>query len=186
MRLIHGDAAKLTIRNIGLVVSFSLAVSMTVGHLTTSEVRRARVTDPSRSLQARLPMPEEVRMVMRKACDNCHTYETQWPWYSHMAPASWMIARDVKRARKAVNFSEWSETAGKRKGSAMGTLLAACETAKTRRMPPVQYRLMHSEANLTQPEIDTLCVWTRSAVRQIREAGTSKQARLQRTSPSFE
>jgi hypothetical protein len=117
-----------------------------------------------------------------KACNNCHTYETKWPWYSRIAPASWLIDHDVQRARAAVNFSEWSDTAGKRNGTAMGMLMAACESTKTGRMPPVQYRLLHPEATLTASEIDCLCTWTRTAVRHVKEARTRKPASLQRSS----
>ena len=144
--------------------------------MSTSDVRQSRATDPSRSLQAALPMPDEVRLVMAKACNNCHTSETKWPWYSRIAPANRLIEYDVKRARAAVNFSEWSDRAGTKKGTAMGMLMAACEGAKTRRMPPIQYRLMHPEATLTASEIDSLCTWTQTAVRQIKEATSRNQA----------
>jgi hypothetical protein len=167
MRLTHDKPRELAMKITGLLAALILPISVVVGSMSTSDLRQSHATDASKSLQATLQMPDHVRLVMAKACNNCHTYETKWPWYSRMAPANLLIEDDVKRARAAVNFSDWSDTAGKSKGAAIGMLMAACEGTKSRRMPPVQYRLMHPEATLTASEIDSLCTWTQAAVRQI-------------------
>ena len=130
MRLTHEEPGTRK-KIVWLLAAFILTISALVGNMSTSGARQPRATDPSRSLQAALQMPDEVRLVMAKACNNCHTYETKWPWYSRIAPANRLIEYDVKRARAAVNFSEWSDTAGKKKGTAMGMLMAACEGSKT-------------------------------------------------------
>ena len=51
--------------------------------------------------------PPSVEEVLRRACFDCHSHETRWPWYSRVAPASWLVARDVHEARQELNFSDW-------------------------------------------------------------------------------
>jgi len=111
-------AVKIMVKIIWLPAALFLTISAVVGSISTSDVRQSRATDPSKSLQAAVPVPDNVGFIMAKACNNCHTYGTKWPWYSRIAPANLLIDYDVKRARTAVNFSEWSDTAGKRKGTA--------------------------------------------------------------------
>jgi hypothetical protein len=50
----------------------------------------------------------QTRALVKQACFDCHSNETEWPWYSHVAPASWLIERDVRQARARLNFSEWN------------------------------------------------------------------------------
>ncbi len=52
----------------------------------------------------------ETRALVERACFACHSNETDWPWYSHVAPASWLVQRDVMGGREALNFSEWPQT----------------------------------------------------------------------------
>ena len=72
-------------------------------------VRPSRVNppvDPSMRLEAG-PVPTPVAALLRRACYDCHSNETHWPWYSSVAPTSWLVSRDVVTARKQINFSRW-------------------------------------------------------------------------------
>jgi hypothetical protein len=60
--------------------------------------------DPSQTIYATLPMPADVKAVFERSCKNCHSNETSWPWYSYVAPISWVVVRDVHQARKADEF----------------------------------------------------------------------------------
>lgn len=122
---------------------------------------------PGRTIEATLDVPPNVDAVLKRACLDCHSYETRWPWYSNIAPASWMIASDVQRARSAVNFSDWAVQAGRKRTTAMGALAAACEGAKIGRMPPPAYRLLHSDASLSAADVDLLCDWSVTQMRQM-------------------
>jgi hypothetical protein len=83
-----------------------------------------------------------------RACFDCHSNKTRWPWYANVAPFSWAVQFDVETARSVINFSEWNRRyalavyAGRRTSSGM--------------MPPYKYRMAHPEANLTQEERDEL------------------------------
>ncbi|HMA79693.1 MAG TPA: heme-binding domain-containing protein, partial [Candidatus Binatia bacterium] len=56
-----------------------------------------------------LAVPAEVQAILRRACYDCHSNETNWPWYSQIAPASLLLANDVKEGRREVNFSTWEK-----------------------------------------------------------------------------
>ena len=117
-------------------------------------------TDPSQTLAAQLPVPRDVQTILDRSCRDCHSHDTRWPWYSHVAPASWLLARDVASGRDELNFSEWGqydpETAGEQ-------LEAICSQVRDRAMPLPPYRLLHSEARLTAHDVETLCRWTEAA-----------------------
>ena len=81
------------------------------------------------------------RVLAVRACYDCHSNETVWPWYSHVAPVSWLVQRDVDEGRRKLNFSEWDRPQKE-----------AHESAKTVRkgeMPPWFYILIHPDARLT-------------------------------------
>src|SRR5947208_15753610 len=69
---------------------------------------------PGHDLLATNPPPAEVVSVLRGACYDCHSYETQWPWYSHVAPISWWLVGHVNDGRKRLNFSDWPHEDSKR------------------------------------------------------------------------
>jgi hypothetical protein len=88
------------------------------------------------------------RALAKRACFDCHSNETHWPWYSHVAPASWLLQAHVDEGREALNFSEWNrsyEESGE-----------AGEEVRDREMPPRSYLLLHPEARLSTAERDAL------------------------------
>ncbi|BAJ62946.1 heme-binding domain-containing protein [Anaerolinea thermophila] len=91
--------------------------------------------------------PQTREMFMR-ACGDCHSNETAWPWYSRIAPASWLIVRDVREGRNKLNVSEW----GIRKNEA-DEVRKVIENGS---MPPWFYLPMHPEARLSAQEKQAL------------------------------
>lgn len=84
------------------------------------------------------------RALAVRACFDCHSNETAWPWYSHVAPSSWLVQRHVDEGRQVLNFSEWTrsyEEAGE-----------AAETVLEGEMPPSSYTILHPEARLSAEE----------------------------------
>ena len=84
----------------------------------------------------------QAEALARRACYDCHSNETQWPWYAQVAPVSWLLARDVVEGRRNLNFSEW-------RGAEPGELQ---EVVMEGEMPPAIYLLMHPSARLTTSE----------------------------------
>ena len=90
--------------------------------------------------------PPAVEATLRRSCYDCHSNQTRWPWYSHIAPMSWEVARDIEYGRRQVNFSEWDEyypSTRKRKLQWVGRALQQED------MPPRSYQLIHPSSRLS-------------------------------------
>jgi hypothetical protein len=122
--------------------------------------------DPAARLQAKTEVPSQVDRILRKACFDCHSSQTRWPWYSQLPPALWMVSRDVEKARNAMNFSDWPDPLGKT-NRASGLLLAVCAVLRAERMPPARYLALHPEARLSAAEVDTICSWSQTQAAHI-------------------
>jgi len=92
-----------------------------------------------------LTIDPEVGALLRTACYDCHSNETRWPWYSHFAPGSWLVARDVKEGRGNLNFSTWGKYA---EGRRLLALEGIAEEVAEGKMPFPPYLLLHPEARL--------------------------------------
>lgn len=90
----------------------------------------------------------QTRELTVRACFDCHSNETVWPWYSYIAPVSWLVQRDVDEGREELNFSEWNRPQEEAEESA--------ETVREGSMPPRTYLLTHPEARLTDTELAAL------------------------------
>jgi len=89
----------------------------------------------------------DVRSLAKRACFNCHSNETVWPFYASIAPASWLVYYDVTAARKKLNFSEWLG------GAKVGEdATAAAYEIRKGEMPPFRYVIAHREAKLSTSE----------------------------------
>jgi hypothetical protein len=87
---------------------------------------------------------------------DCHSNQTSWPWYSGIAPLSWVIADDVKRARQELNFSEWGKYDPAEKAH---LLKEARELIELGHMPPPLYSLFHRDSRLSEAEVRALSEW---------------------------
>ena len=102
--------------------------------------------------------PETLAMFQR-ACQNCHSQQTEWPWYSHVAPMSWLIARDVQQARLHMNLSSWQDYST---DDRLRLLSEIGSVVRNRQMPLPRYLLLHPEARLTDAERQQIYRWTRA------------------------
>ncbi len=96
------------------------------------------------------------RALAQRACFDCHSNETVWPWYSRIAPASWLAVSDTVRGRLHLNFSEWgvaSRFGEESRGEGSRELIHVLEEGE---MPPASYLLLHPEAKLTADELALL------------------------------
>jgi hypothetical protein len=114
-------------------------------------------------------VPSSVTDVFAHACINCHSEKTTWPWYSNVAPVSWLVEGDVKHAREHLNLSRWDnlEAADQR------MLLTAIATViENREMPPHKYVMLHPEAKLSAEDSIRVIEWTRAERRRLRASGS--------------
>lgn len=114
--------------------------------------------DPGRTIQAHAGPASGLGAVVDRACGDCHSNQTVWPWYTHVAPLSWAMAYGVAKGRQAINFSEW----GSYPPEVQRTLLSAsCDDASAGRMPDRTWTLLHPEARLSPQDIETICAAAR-------------------------
>lgn len=107
-------------------------------------------------VKADLAAPGEVKNILKKSCYDCHSYETQWPWYSKVAPVSWLIIDDVQEARKHLNFSEWETLYSRKKDELKKSIW---EELLADEMPPTKYIYLHPEASLEMTQKNILRRW---------------------------
>jgi len=120
----------------------------------------------------------QTKMLVERACYDCHSNQTKWPWYANVAPASWLVAHDVQEGRVALNFSEWgikgamgegnetveageaeeneSDEGEEAEGGESAEPDEIIEEVEEGAMPPRKYVVMHPEAKLTHAEIEAL------------------------------
>jgi hypothetical protein len=110
-------------------------------------------------VETEVPAPAEVREVLRRSCYDCHSHQTVWPWYSRVAPVSWLVARDVHEGREELNFSTWNRMTTKDQIEAMHESWEAVEKGE---MPLWFYLPVHSEARLSEADRSVLRAWSLS------------------------
>jgi len=108
--------------------------------------------------------PEEVKIILKKACYDCHSNHTVYPWYSYLAPVSWLVAKDVEEGREELNLSEWGDQNKRRKIKILNEMAEEIEEGK---MPLKVYTVTHRDAILTDEEIEAITSWTESVTDKI-------------------
>jgi hypothetical protein len=135
------------------------------------------VTVPHANPPARneIPAPPRIEALLRRACYDCHSNETRWPWYSHIAPFSWWMAHDVAAGRREINFSEWGSYYP---ATRMRKLEWLGRSLREQTMPPWTYCIAHPGASLSDEERTLLTKWVESEIPRsspsTSSAGSSK------------
>ncbi|MDT7542678.1 MAG: hypothetical protein QOE33_2582 [Acidobacteriota bacterium] len=113
--------------------------------------------DQSRTIEARLKVPAPVESILSRSCNDCHTQQTRMPWYSHVAPVSWLLANHVRDGRKQLNFSDWASYDSEEQDILLQNI---CRLTKRGSMPINSYLYIHRDAKLSQADVQTLCDWS--------------------------
>jgi hypothetical protein len=116
-------------------------------------------TDASRTIHAHVSTASGLGAVLDRSCGDCHSNNTVWPWYTEIAPLSWLMASGVAEGRKAVNFSEWASYPP----DVQRMLLSvSCQDATDGKMPG-PYTILRPETRLSAQDIETICSAARRA-----------------------
>lgn len=86
----------------------------------------------------------EARTLVKQHCFQCHSNETEWPWYTNIAPGSWLISFDVIAGRGKFNFSDWKNNPGE-----LDEMIGAINEGE---MPPIQYWVFHPSSKMNDQE----------------------------------
>lgn len=100
--------------------------------------------------------PPEITAIFKAACYDCHTNSTNWPWYSYVAPFSWIIDSHVTNGRKALNFSIWETYDEEKKEEKMKAIFRTAYAS----MPLASYIKAHEDADLTKEQRTLIREWT--------------------------
>lgn len=105
----------------------------------------------------------KVVSIMHKACYDCHSYETKYPWYSNVAPVSWWTKNHINEAREEINFNDWTHFSEKRQDK---KLHACIEEVEEGEMPLQSYTWIHHEAKLSADQKNILIAYFNSLLQQ--------------------
>lgn len=120
-------------------------------------------------------VPSQVRAVLERACRDCHSEATRYPWYAYVAPVSWLINRDVRSGRVHLNFSRWSEYSVIRRERCLSEIANQVQDGG---MPLGIYLVMHPSARLSKADVQAIFDWTQAErVRLILEKRAADAAR---------
>lgn len=111
----------------------------------------------------------EVKPILDKACYDCHSNNTQYPWYSNIQPIAWWLANHIKDGKRHLNFSTFTAYSYKRADHKMEEVI---ETVEKHEMPMDSYTWMHKNAKLTDAERTTIKKWAQQVRDQIRKDST--------------
>lgn len=145
-----------------LTVARWIGTALIVGAAGIQLVRPARtnpVTDRSRTLMAMTSVGRDAELVLERACRDCHSNDTRWPWYSNVAPVSWFVIDHVNHGRRHFNYSEWAKYDGKERERLLKNV---CELVRKGEMPLPSYTWMHRDARLSDADVAVMCGWTAS------------------------
>ena len=145
---------------VAVVVACGTGIALTRAN-TPDSVRERPVAIP-----ANKALTPDVAAVFRRACVDCHSNTTRWPWYANVPPASWLVRRDVERGKQKLNFSEWTV---KQKISP-NEMQEICDAVDGGSMPPAAYTLVHWDARLSADDVKTICQWPARVNRAQRKA----------------
>lgn len=146
------------------------AIGLLVLFLGAQFVRPAKtnpVSDETRAIQSHVEMNQEVSAILSRACYDCHSNKTEWPWYSKVAPMSWFVISHVNDGRRHLNFSEW-ETYDR--SEAVKNMQEIDEEVGIKSMPLSSYTLLHPEARLTDQERMLISDWARAESKLLESA----------------
>jgi hypothetical protein len=101
------------------------------------------------------------------ACYDCHSYQTKWPWYAHVAPMSWLIVNDVNEGRANLNLSEWPAGDAKRAARRLENM---SEKIDNNEMPPKKYTAIHVNARLTDEQKKAMTDWLDGEAEKLKSA----------------
>ncbi|NRD24035.1 heme-binding domain-containing protein [Winogradskyella litoriviva] len=103
--------------------------------------------------------PEEVKIILENACNDCHSDNTRYPWYNNITPVNYWLADHVKHGKKHFNISKWNDYSDKKKDHKLDELI---EMVEEKEMPLDSYTWTHGEAELSQDQIDAVIAWAKN------------------------
>lgn len=141
------------------VVLLALLVALIVAQFIRPKSMANPRVDEAKTLYAVEQVPPEVRSILDRSCNDCHSSRTAWPWYAQIAPVSWFLADHVKDGRREMNVDEWGDYTFRRRAR---KLQETCEQVEQHEMPIKSYLRLHRDATLSDADRKALCDWSKA------------------------
>ncbi len=125
----------------------------------------------TRPLLAGAEVDPVVVHIIEKSCQNCHSERTDWPWYSYIAPMSWLIERDVWQGRSHMNLSRWDEYDLQTQRQRLAELAVVL---RNRQMPLPRYTFLHPRTKPSEAEFNQIYQWVQAERRRLRPAPVAR------------
>ena len=110
-------------------------------------------------------IPEDVKSIMAKACNDCHSNNTRYPWYFHIQPVHWWLNGHINKGKKGLNFDDYTNRPLRFQYKRMEDV---ADLVKDGEMPLKTYRWIHKDAKLTKEEKDKIIAWAGSVQDELR------------------
>lgn len=104
--------------------------------------------------------PEDVKLVLKNACFDCHSSHTRYPWYNNITPVNYWLADHIKHGKSHFDVSKWNDYSDKKKDHKLEELI---EMVEAKEMPLPSYTWTHGDAKLSQEQIDAMVSWAKAA-----------------------
>lgn len=111
-------------------------------------------------------LPEHINVMLKESCYDCHSNETAYPWYSYVAPVSWLVVRDIKLGREELNFSHWESQSKMDKAKNLDKII---DEVTDENMPMPIYTIMHASAKLSDEDRHVIAEWADSYAESLFE-----------------
>lgn len=115
-----------------------------------------------------LDVPDQVAVLLKNSCYDCHSNNTRYPWYNRISPVSWYMNKHVEEGKEALNFSEFGKLKARKK---IGDLSTICEVIEAGSMPLVSFTIIHRDAKLNEKEKIIICDWAEAESERLMKAG---------------
>jgi hypothetical protein len=149
----------------------AIVLALSVAFVAVQFYRPDRANPPivqAETLEATTNVPENVDQILTRSCNDCHSNQTVYPWYSNISPFSWLLADHINEGRRELNYSVWNTYSPKKKRHKYDEI---CEQVTNGEMPHNQYLWIHRDAQLSEEDKKILCDWAETEKAKIKDEG---------------
>lgn len=146
-------------------ITGGLAALIVISQFIPNELPAVETSNPGDIIQSGI-VEDDVAALLKNSCYSCHSNETHYPWYSYVAPSSWLVAKDVREGREELNFSTWTSYSMMDKLAKLDDIM---EEVKEGEMPMGIYTLIHPSAKLDDAQIQLIVTWAETTMDIVAE-----------------
>jgi len=147
-------------------ILYIIVILLVIIQFIPANLPEVSTKNPNDLIVNNVDIPEDVKLILKTSCYDCHSNETHYPWYSYVAPVSFLVSRDTKVGREELNFSNWTEYS---KSDMAGILDGISDEVAEGEMPMKIFTLIHQDASLSNQEKEILIDWADVFVEKLFE-----------------